>query len=164
MHLRRVCLIQVLSIACCLAACNQTNSPGKNGTEEESGKAVTHHEKSNKKIKPTSIDLAKPVATFEVNMQDPLNNIDFIVKVFPTMDDDKFKIDIQYGANTASDELKMIPSEYYKKISLIKGNNNNECIVGFIDNSGRFNKMKLITGSGTSISIKTLKAYYLSTK
>lgn len=161
MLLRSVCLISVLCMVCCLAACNQTNSSHK---KEKKEKSVIPNEQNIKKHKATSIDTTKPVATFEANMQDQLDNNDFIVKVFPTTEDDKFKMDIQYGGNTASDALKMLPPEYYKKIVLTKGNNNDECIVGFIDNDGNFNKMKLITGSGTSISIKTLKAYYLSTK
>lgn len=163
MLLRSVCLISVLCMVCCLAACNQTHSSYKHekGKREKSN---IPNEQTIKKHNATSIDTSKPVAIFEANMQDQLDNNDFIVKVFPTTEDDKFKIDIQYGGNTASDELKMLPPEYYKKIALTKGSNNNECIVGFTDNDGKFNKMKLITGSGTSISIKTLKAYYLSTK
>ncbi|MGH2645900.1 MAG: hypothetical protein ACRDE2_18255 [Chitinophagaceae bacterium] len=144
-----------------MAACNQTNSSGK---KEKKESAAIPQKQNNIKQKPIPIDTSKPVAAFEANMEDQVNNNDFIVKVFPTSTDDRFRINIQYGANTASDEFNMLPSEYYKKIALVKGENNNECILGFIDNNGKFNKMKLITGSGTSIGIKTLKKYYLSTK
>lgn len=161
MLLRKSCFISVLWMVCGLAACHQTNSSHKKAKKE---KPVISNEQNVKDHKAISIDTTKPVAVFEANMRDQLDNNDFIVKVFPTAEDDKFKIDIQYGGNTASDELKMLPPEYYKKIALTKGNNSNECIVGFIDKDGKYNKMKLITGSGTSIIIKTLKAYYLSTK
>lgn len=159
MYRRKVCIISLLFILCWMEACNQTNSSSK-----KKEKTVNHNEQNIPKHKAIAVDTTKPVATFEENMQDQVTDNDFIVKVFPAAADDKFKIDIQYGGNTASDEFDMLPPEYYKKIALIKGDDNNECILGFIDKDGKFNKMKLITGSGTSISIKTLKAYYLSTK
>jgi hypothetical protein len=71
-------------------------------------------------------------------------------------------LDIRYGGNRATDEVSMLPPDYYKKIELRKGAVPGQCILGFVDNEGKFNEMTLITASSTRISIRKLKAYYLS--
>lgn len=111
-----------------------------------------------------NVDVNTPVASIELNKEDAVTDNDFTVQVFPTHKKDVFTIEIKYGGNAAKDEVTMLPKSYYKEIALRKGKNANECLLGFIDNKGKFNTMKSITASGTHIGIKTVKAYYLSTK
>lgn len=144
-----------------ITACHENQS--KRSTQSKEKEKKEHIEKKEKPVhqKP---DINTPVVTFEANTEDEVTDNDFIVKVFPTNTTDVFEVEIRYGGNVAKDDVTMVPKEYYKKISLRKGSNDNECILGFIDTEGNFKEMKSITASSTKIGIKTLKAYYLSTK
>lgn len=107
-------------------------------------------------------DTTKPVVIYSQNLADKVTDNDFIVKVYATGRNDAFRLDIRYGGNRATDEVSMLPPDYYKKIELRKGAVPGQCILGFVDNEGKFNEMTLITASSTRISIRKLKAYYLS--
>lgn len=144
----------LLITACNNSRTNHSEQPDRKEKKSEQKKTETVEQK---------LDTNQAVATYETNTEDNVTNNDFIVKVFPTNTTDVFEIDIQFGGNAARDNVTMVPKAYYKKISLKKGNSDNECILGFIDTEGKFNEMRSITGSSTKIGIKTLKAYYLST-
>lgn len=144
-----------------ITACVQQKTDGGAGHNDKKKITGTHQGKVEDK-KP--VDTGKPVAVLSLNEDDEVSDNDFKVEIFPTEKEDIFKISIRYGGNTAGDELTMLPKSYYEKIALKKGKDGNECIVGFVDTKGKFNEMKSITASGTYIGIKTLKAYYLSTK
>jgi hypothetical protein len=143
-----------------MSACNQQKT-GKSRRAKPDSSVSTPKKKAGDKKK---TDINKPVAALTLNTDDEVTDNDFTVEVFPTRKQDVFSIKITYGGNTAGDEVTMLPESYYKKIALRKGKNDNECLMGFIDKKDNFNEMKSITASGTQIGIKTLKAYYLSTK
>lgn len=143
-----------------MVACNQNNKTQNTKRIDKDTPAKVPE----RKRQAPAVDTDKAVATFELNTNDEVTDNDFKVQVYPTHTQDVFKVNIQYGGNTASDQLTMLPKEYYSKIALRRGSSNNECILGFVDKKGAFNKMKSITATGTHIGIKTLKAYYLSTK
>jgi hypothetical protein len=142
-------------------ACNENASDQK----AKQGKGAIRHENHN--VSGTGNvreDIHQPVAVFEQNMQDKVTDNDFIVKVFPDSIPNQYRLEIHYGGNEAQDNVTMLPRKYYKKIELRKGETDQECIFGFRDTEGKFNEMKLISVSGTQISIKTLRTYYLSTQ
>lgn len=107
-------------------------------------------------------DTTTPVVIYSQNLDDQVTDNDFVVKVYPTLRDDQFRLVIRYGGNKATDEVSMLPPEYYTRIQLRKGASPGQCILGFVDTKGVFNEMTLITASSTRISIRKLKAYYLS--
>lgn len=107
-------------------------------------------------------DTTKPVVIYSQNLADRITDNDFIVRVYPTAQEDEFRLEIRYGGNRATDQVSMLPPDYYKKIELRKGAMPGQCILGFVDNEGKFNQMTLITASSTRISIRKLKEYYLS--
>ncbi len=109
-------------------------------------------------------DLNKPVAVFSANKADEVTNNDFIVRVFPTEDPQEFKVEIQFGNNKAQDKVNFPPPKYMKKVVLKKGSRENTCILGFMGNEGKFNEMKEIVCTTTTIKINALKAYYFTTK
>lgn len=149
-----------MSLFIIVSSCNQhkTGEAGETNTDS----AVSLPDKDT--VVEETIDINKPVAAIELNKNDAVTDNDFIVQVFPTRKPNVFSIQIKYGGNAAKDEMTMLPKSYYKEIALRKGKNPNECLLGFIDKKGKFNTMKSITASGTHIGIKTVKAYYLSTK
>jgi hypothetical protein len=107
-------------------------------------------------------DTTEPVVIYSQNLDDQVTDNDFIVKVYPTLQDDQFRLVIRYGANRATDEVSTLPPQYYTSIQLRKGASPGQCILGFVDKKGVFNEMTLITASSTRIGIRKLKAYYLS--
>lgn len=141
-------LVMVLMVAC------QNKAPGS-GKEAKAAAAMTRK---------SVVDTSKAVATYTANMEDQVTDNDFIVKIFPTSDETLFKADIRYGGNEVQEEISMLPKSYYKRIALKKKTGDGQCILGFTDTEGTFNEMKLITASRTSIGIKTLRTYYLSTQ
>lgn len=107
-------------------------------------------------------DTSRPVAVYEENLEDQVTDNDFRVGLYPTVEATVFEAHIQYGGNVVRQDITVLPKSYYKRLVLKKGPTEGTCIMGFTDPDGKFNKMKLITASGTSIEVKTLKQYYLS--
>ena len=107
-------------------------------------------------------DTSRPVAEYAENLDDQVTNNDFVVRLYPTLEATVFNADIRYGGNEVHQDITMLPSSYYKRIELKKGPLEGTCILGFVDPDGKFNEMKQIAASGTSIEVKTLKEYYLS--
>lgn len=107
-------------------------------------------------------DTSRPVARYAANQEDAVTNNDFVVTIYPTLEPRVFTARISYGANEVRQDITMLPKSYYREITLKKGPGEGQCIFGFTDADGKFNEMKLISGSPTSIGIKTLKEYYLS--
>jgi hypothetical protein len=107
-------------------------------------------------------DTSRPVAEYSENLDDQVTNNDFVVRLYPTVEATVFNADIRYGGNEVHQDITMLPSSYYKSIELKKGPSEGTCILGFVDPEGKFNEMKQIAASGTSIEVKTLKEYYLS--
>lgn len=142
--------------------CHEGGTRGSRHKSSERELSHTHEEKAAKHRSP--VDTSRPVAQFSNNLDDQVTNNDFKVSLYPTAEETVFKIDIRYGGNEVHQEITMLPHSYYRRIVLKKGDGSGQCILGFVDMDGKFNEMKLITASGTSIGIKTLKEYYLSTQ
>lgn len=138
----------------------------RQGSRQASGNAASQEKasrRSSKAQQPAEApDTSKPVAEYSANLNDDVTNNDFIVKLYPTLEQTVFQARIRYGGNEVSQDITMIPKEYYRRIILEKGDEDGTCVLGFEDPDGKFNEMKLITGSGTQIGIQTIKAYYLS--
>lgn len=107
-------------------------------------------------------DTSQPVATYGENLDDQVTDNDFRVGLYPTVEATVFEAHIQYGGNEVHQDITVLPKSYYKRLVLKKGPSAGTCIMGFTDPDGKFNEMKLITASGSSIEVKTLKQYYLS--
>lgn len=142
------------------AACQSEKDHSAKRNNDSSKKTEQTIKQDQKK----SQDTGNPVASFSANMDDVETNNDFVVKVYPAKKPKQYKITIQFGANHAQDEVDFPPKQYYKEIALRKGSTNDECLLGFIDNNGDFKEMKLISCTTTQIKIKSLKAYYFTTK
>lgn len=143
-----------------ICSCN----PQKNKESKESKKDTPAETEVKKPVERKAPAPGTPVASLTLNEEDEVTDNNFTVEIFTTAKPEVFKIDVRYGGNEATDEFTMLPEEYYTKIMLRPGKSDNEIILGFLDKDGKFNVMKSVTASGTHIGIKTLKAYYLSTK
>jgi hypothetical protein len=152
--LNAVCLMGLLTMGC-------NNNTKKDHSGAGDSVAVTKLPSGKQEA---TTDTSEPEVIYRQNMNDQVTDNDFVVKLYPTSKADVFRLDIHYGGNAASDEVSMLPREYYKRFELRRGASDQECILGFIDPEGKFNKMTMITGSGTSIAIRKLKAYYITTQ
>ncbi len=147
-----------------LPGCNQTGKEQNKKSENKTSQSAIPEDRPKAKSKKEKVDLNKPVATYQANMEDEVTNNDFTVQVYPTENPKTFKVDIQFGGNKAQDKADFPPPQYFDKISLKKGDKPNSCILGFIGKKGKFNELKEIVCTTTSIKINTLKAYYFETK
>lgn len=154
-HKKYWLVIFVVLFAACQSETHR-NSRNKDSSQERI--------KQQDQPKKQNTNTGKLAATFRLNMDDAVTNNDFIVNVYPENKTSQYKLVIQYGGNYAQDVVDFPPEKFIQKIELRKGNTNSECILGFIDNNGDFREMKLISCTTTQIKIKSLKAYYFTTK
>jgi hypothetical protein len=137
----------------------QSSTRSGHGREHKAPEAGRAAASAAKQEKP---DTSRPVAEYTENLDDQVTNNDFVVRLYPTVEATVFTADIRYGGNEVHQDITMLPQSYYKRIELKKGPSEGTCILGFVDPDGKFNEMKQIVASGTSIEVKTLKEYYLS--
>ncbi|GAA4316243.1 hypothetical protein [Compostibacter hankyongensis] len=109
------------------------------------------------------VDTTKAVAVFSRNKEDQFEDNDFTVQIFPTGNELVFRLDMRYGMNHAADKLTIPSDDIFKEMAIQPGEDNDHCIVGFNDKTGRFREMIEISGSRTRISMRTLRKYYIET-
>ncbi len=144
------------------AACQLKKQKENSATQDIIKKAEPDRKKTTKNDQP--VDTGTPVAVYRANDTDVATNNDFLVKVYPTQDPKRFRVEMQFGENRAEDYVAFPDPQYYKEVALQKSDKANSCLLGFIGKDGKFNEMKEISGSTTQIKVTSLKAYYFTTK
>lgn len=106
----------------------------------------------------------EPVATFSEKVKNPLNDWRFQVQLFETPKTFRYLMKLEFEEMRESDTLKIPNLGFEPKLKIIKGNEPNSCIIGFMDKKDKFREYKKVIASNNRLRVITLKHYAVYTK
>ena len=142
-----------------LLACNSASHTNTNGDTTTSSISITETIAQDRETpKPNAI------ATYEVKLNNDLNDWYFRVKLFETNKRFVYKVTMQYQEITGEDMIEFPNLGYEPLPELRKGPSDLECIVGFLDQNKTFREYKLVSAKNDQLKITTLKRYAVYAK
>lgn len=105
-----------------------------------------------------------PVAEYREKTDDPLNNGDFIVRLYQTQKTMYYRAQIEFEGLPGEDTIKLPDLGIEPQPVLQKGKEKYSCIIGLLDNDHKFRELKLVyvTDHGKLLKITTLRHYIVS--
>jgi hypothetical protein len=107
---------------------------------------------------------AEPVATFSQKIENPLNDWKFQVQLFETPKTFRFLMKLEYEEMKEADTLKIPNLGFEPRLKIVKGEEPNSCIIGFLDKKDQFREYKKVIAKNNNLKVITLKHYAVYAK
>ena len=145
--------LPVLALFFVIAACQQNTS--KEETTEPGTEKVS--------LERDNVQSAA-VASYEEKVDDALNDWRFSAKLFETKERFRFLLEMKYQEMSETDTIKFPNFGMEPQPKIQKGENKNECIIGFLDKEGKFREYVKVFVVDDQLRLKTLKHYSIVEK
>jgi hypothetical protein len=106
----------------------------------------------------------EPIAEYKEKTDDPLNNGDFLVRLYQTPKTMYYRAEIEFEGLPGEDTIKLPDLGIEPHPVLQKGKDKYSCIIGLLDNDHQFRELKLVyvTDHGKQLKITTLKHWIVT--
>jgi hypothetical protein len=101
----------------------------------------------------------QPVQEYRVKLPNRADDWYFLVQLFETAKTFEYRVKLQYEEVRGEDTIRIPNMGTEPKPVLKKGDEENSCIIGFIDNKGVFREYKKAYFKDDQLGITTLKHY-----
>ncbi|MES2647325.1 MAG: hypothetical protein V4717_10640 [Bacteroidota bacterium] len=136
----------------CIISCNNSNRPG-GGTDSSSVSITSTISPERTVVKP------EPVASYRYAIPNDLNAWDFKVSLKETTRRFDYVLEMKYQEMSGMDTISFPNFGFEPEPVIKKGNNDLECLVGFLDKEKKFRDYLKVFVDGDRLRVKTLKQY-----
>lgn len=146
----------ILLITVFFFSCNDTGGKAPAGKEDTVAKSTSITD-----LVPQERATVKkePVATFTQKIKNPLNDWKFQVQLFETSKTFRYLMRLEYEEMKEIDTLKIPNLGFEPRLQIMKGEEPNSCIIGFLDKKDQFREYKKVIAKDNHLKVTTLKHY-----